>query len=70
MWGQSGVNVYQVETSTDNVTWSLMVNKSGNTSAAQIQRDDFTGTARYVRITFTSSGYISTLGIYEFRVFN
>lgn len=60
---------YKIETSTDNSTWTLRVDKSNNQSTAQTQTDNFTATARYVRITFTSLQASTWASMYEFRVF-
>ncbi|HEX3046009.1 MAG TPA: discoidin domain-containing protein, partial [Bacillota bacterium] len=72
MWEKSGVVYkYKVETSTDNVNWTLKVDKNANTSTAQTQTDNFTGTARYVRITVTglSTSPVAWASFFEFRVF-
>ncbi len=70
MWEKSGVVYkYKVEVSTDNSTWTTKVDKTGNTSTAQTQTDNFTATARYVRITVTGLPNTSTwASIFEFRV--
>jgi len=47
------------------------VDKTNNTSTAQTQTDNFTATARYVRITVTGLPTSPTTwaSFYEFRVF-
>lgn len=70
VWEKSGVVYkYKIETSADNATWTLKVDKTNNTSTAQTQADSFTGTARYVRITVTGLATGSWASFYEFRVF-
>ena len=42
MWEQSGkAYKYKIETSNDNVNWTLKVDKTNNTSTDQIQNDPF-----------------------------
>jgi len=72
MWEFSGrVYKYKVEVSTDNINWTLVVDKTANTSTAQTQTDNFTATARYVRITVTGlqASPATWASFYEFRVF-
>ena len=58
---------YIIETSTDNVTYTTVVNKSTNTTDGPTS-DTLTGTARYVRVTVSkvSSGFVSAyeIGVY------
>jgi len=71
MWEFSGrVYGYKIEVSTDNTNWTLVVNKTNNTSTAQVQSDSFNATARYVRITVTSLQDRTWASFYEFRVFS
>ena len=72
MWEKSGlVYKYRVEVSTDNTNWTTVMDKTANTSTAQTQTDNFTATARYVRITVTglSTSPVAWASFYEFRVF-
>ncbi|HEX3045991.1 MAG TPA: discoidin domain-containing protein [Bacillota bacterium] len=71
MWEKSGqVYKYKVETSMDNSTWTLRVDKTANTSTAQTQTDSFSASARYVRITVTGLPSTSIwASFFEFRVF-
>lgn len=70
MWEFSGrVYKYKVEVSTDNTNWTLVVDKTNNTSTAQTQTDNFTATARYVRITVTGLASATWASFFEFRVF-
>ena len=69
LWEQSQAYGYKIETSNNNSTWTLAVDKSSNTVASNISRETFNGTARYVRITVTSlppSGVWASF--YEFKV--
>ena len=70
MWEKSGVIYkYRVQTSTDNVNWTTRVDKTSNTSTAQIQSHSFSATARYARIYVTSLPSGTWASLYEFRVF-
>jgi cytochrome c peroxidase len=70
MWETAAkIYKYKVETSTDNVNWTLKVDKTNNTNSNQTQRDNFTGTARYVRITVTGLDPACWASFFEFRVF-
>ena len=61
---------YKVEVSSDNSTWSTVVNKLNNTSSAQTQNDPFSSTGkRYVKITLTEVPSGVWASINEFRVF-
>lgn len=59
---------YKVETSTDNVNFTVRIDKTGNTTFGDTS-DSFTATARYVRVTVTGSttGFAS---FYEVSVFS
>ncbi len=53
-WEQPGCAYqYKVEVSNDGASWMLKTDKSGNTGVEQVQLDQITATARYVRITVT-----------------
>jgi beta-galactosidase len=72
MWEFSGrVYRYRVEVSTDNTSWTTVVDKTGNTSTAQTQNDPFTANARFVRITVTGlpTSPATWASFWEFRVF-
>jgi hypothetical protein len=58
---------YKIEVSTDNVTFTTVVDKTGNTATGDTS-DSFSATGRYVRITVTgaSAGWASA---YEFKVY-
>jgi beta-glucanase (GH16 family) len=58
---------YKIEVSTDNVTFTTVVDKTGNTATGNTS-DSFSATGRYVRITITgaSAGWASA---YEFKVY-
>jgi beta-glucanase (GH16 family) len=70
MWEFARNYKYKVEVSTDNTTWTLKVDKTANTSTAQTQTDNFTATARYVRITVTGLASGTWASFFEFRVFD
>ena len=70
MWEQpNAYYFYKIETSNDNVNWTLRVDKSGNGDSAQVQSDHFVATARYVRITVTGLPNGAKASIYDFKVF-
>jgi hypothetical protein len=71
MWETARNYKYKVEVSTDNATWTLVVDKTASTSTAQTQTDNFTATARYVRITVTglTTSPATWASFFEFRVF-
>jgi hypothetical protein len=69
MWEQSGkAYQYKIETSDDNVNWTLKVDKTNNTSTDQIQNDLFIDTARYVKITVTGLPSAAWASFYDFKV--
>ena len=68
-WEQSGkAYKYKIETSNDQVNWTLKVDKTKNTSTSQIQNDVFYDTARYVRITVTGLPTGAWASFYDFKV--
>jgi hypothetical protein len=73
MWEFGGrVYQYKVEVSADDANWTLKVDKTGNTSTAQLQTDNFSASnVRYVRITTTGvpASPPTYASFYEFRVF-
>ena len=73
LWEKSGnAYLYKLETSTDNVIWSTVVDRTvTNTNTAQNQSSSFVSTARYIRISITG-GVSSSVwaSIFEFRVFD
>lgn len=61
---------YKVEVSSDDVNWTLKVDKTSNSSTAQVQQDLFSATGvRYVRITITGLASGTWASFYEFLVF-
>jgi len=59
---------YIVEVSSDNANWVVAVNKTGNTSSKQVQKDSFTAdSVRYVRVTITGLEHGCWAGIAEFK---
>jgi beta-galactosidase len=61
---------YKVEVSTDNTNWTMAVDKTATTNSSQVQTDNFSATARYVRITVTGLPASPTTWacFYEFKV--
>jgi hypothetical protein len=60
---------YKVETSAAGHDWLVVADKTGNTRAAQTQRDNFTAQGRYVRITVTGLAPTAWASFFEFSVF-
>jgi hypothetical protein len=69
MWEFARNYKYKVEVSTDNTNWTMAMDKTANASTAQTQTDNFTATARYVRITVTGLAASTWASFFEFRVF-
>ncbi len=70
MWEFSGkAYQYKIETSNDDINWTLQVDKTANTSTDQIQSDLFYDNARYVRITVTGLASGAWASFYDFKVF-
>ncbi|MGA2508488.1 MAG: alpha-L-fucosidase [Chitinispirillaceae bacterium] len=72
MWEHVGhVFKYKIETSLDSVNWSLSVDKTASTVAAQTQTDTFTANnVRYVRITITGLDTYCWASFYDFKAFD
>jgi hypothetical protein len=68
-WEKNGLYKYKIETSTDDISWVVKVNKTSNTSSAQIITDLFSDTARYVRISITGFPSGSWASLLEFKVY-
>ena len=69
MWEKSDLYQYKIESSNDNINWTMEVDKTGNTNTDQIQNNAFINTARYVRITITGMPNDSNASFYDFQVF-
>jgi GH43 family beta-xylosidase len=71
-WEWSGrIYQYKIETSVNDTAWTLVVDKTKNSSLSQIQADSFTSTARYVRITVTGlpASPVTWASFFQFQVF-
>ncbi|MHB8062632.1 MAG: discoidin domain-containing protein [Ruminiclostridium sp.] len=70
IWEKSKIYKYKIEVSTNGSNWTLVVDKTGNTTAAQTQTDSFTANAiKYVKITVTGFDSDCWASFYEFKVF-
>jgi hypothetical protein len=70
MWQYARAYRYKVEVSADSKSWTVVADKTNNTSMDQVQRDSFGAAGRFVRITVTGLPPNTTrASIYEFRVF-
>ncbi|MCB2340488.1 SGNH/GDSL hydrolase family protein [Clostridium estertheticum] len=67
-WQKNTVYKYRVETSTDNLHWTLRIDKSNNTSTIQKQKDIFNGLARYVKIIILDVPSNDYASICDFKV--
>ncbi|THF83238.1 discoidin domain-containing protein [Cohnella fermenti] len=68
-WGSSGPYPYRIETSNDNVNWTLKDDQTLNMSAEPIQSDFFLDTARYVKLTLTNPADFGSANLVDFKVF-
>ena len=68
MFEASKAYKYKIETSSDNKTWTLKVDKTTNTAAAQTFKNSFTQTGRYIRVTVTGAPKGTWASISEFRI--
>ena len=71
IWEHISAYQYKIETSTDNSTWKMVVNKTNNQISVQTMDDNFNDVARFVKITITgglNSG--NWASFFEFRVFD
>ena len=70
MWEKNNAYKYKIDVSSNNSTWTTVVDRSANSTAAQTMTDNFTASGRYVRIT-VNGGLSSTVwaSFKEFNVF-
>jgi hypothetical protein len=69
LWQEAGVVYkYRVEVSTNNSTWTTVADLTNNTNTNQTQIQNFTATARYVRLYVTALPSGKAASFYEFRV--
>ena len=71
IWEFAGkVYKYKIETSLDNISWTLRVDKTGSTSTDQIIRDNFTANnVRYVKISVTGLDSGCWASFWDYKVF-
>jgi predicted alpha-1,2-mannosidase len=70
IWQVNGVIYdYTVAVSLDNTNWTIVIDKTANTSTDQDQADVFMAAGRFVRITVTGLPPGDWASFYEFRVF-
>lgn len=61
---------YKIEVSADNINWTLVLDKSNNTSTSQTQKDNFNANSiRFIRTTITGLDAGCWASFYEFKVF-
>jgi hypothetical protein len=69
LWQEAGVVYkYRVEVSTNNSTWTTVADLTNYTNTNQTQIQNFTATARYVRLYVTALPSGKAASFYEFRV--
>ncbi|MGB8454464.1 MAG: discoidin domain-containing protein [Anaerocolumna sp.] len=68
VWPDNDVYQYKIETSNDDINWTLKVDNTQNTTSFQTQKDFFLATARYVKITITGLPNESSAKICDFQV--
>jgi hypothetical protein len=68
-WEQNLAYKYKIEESADNVNWYLQVDKTANTTSAQVMTDLWNTSSRYVRVTITGvpGGYWASIA--ELKIF-
>jgi DNA-directed RNA polymerase subunit RPC12/RpoP len=69
MWEHRSGYRYVIEVSSDHTSWTTVADKSANFTATKFSSDDFSATARYVRIVITGLEQQSWASFFEFRVF-
>jgi DNA-directed RNA polymerase subunit RPC12/RpoP len=67
-WERVSIYQYQIEVSSDNATWTTVVDKTANITPAKKNSDDFSANGRYVRIVITGLQPGSWASFYELRV--
>ncbi len=70
IWEKDKAYQYKIEVSADGTNWTVAVDKTGNTNAAQTQADNFNvSSIRYVKITVTGLDSNCWASFSEFKVF-
>lgn len=70
VWEYGGkIYDYRIDVSVDEEEWTNVVDKTDNALSDQVQNDDFTASARYVRITVTDLEDDCWASMKEFEVF-
>ncbi|MDF2985960.1 MAG: hypothetical protein K0R50_1470 [Eubacterium sp.] len=70
IWEKNKAYKYKIEVSQDDTNWTVAVDKTGNTTAAQTQADSFSANSvRYVKITLTGLDTGCWASFSEFKVF-
>ena len=68
-WEMVSAYQYQIEVSSDNVSWTTVADKTANATPAQKNSDNFSASGRYVRIVVTGLQPNSWASFFEFQVF-
>jgi DNA-directed RNA polymerase subunit RPC12/RpoP len=67
IWEHDGVYQYKIQTSFNHKDWATVIDKTGNSTPAQVNSDNFSADGRYVRITVTGLQSGSWASFYEFQ---
>ncbi|MBN1411324.1 MAG: discoidin domain-containing protein [Spirochaetales bacterium] len=68
-WEQTAVYQYRIEVSANDSSWTIVADRTGNTTGQQIMADTFSVSSRYVRITVTGLSSGSWASFYELEVY-
>jgi hypothetical protein len=69
MWEREVPYQYVIEVSTNQTSWTVVADKSGNTISSQTSSDNFSARGRYVRVVITGLPGGAWASFYEFQVF-
>lgn len=70
IWENNLAYQYIIETSIDNQTWQIVVDKRNNTVALQVMKGRFEGAGRYVKMTITGGLSNKWASFFEFKLFD
>ncbi len=69
VWEHEAAYQYEIQTSLDNKDWATVVNQTRNSVSSRLNTDNFSASARYVRIVVTGLQPGSWASFFEFQVF-
>ncbi|MCM3748736.1 discoidin domain-containing protein [Paenibacillus pasadenensis] len=68
-WESNSAYKYKIDVSNDNAAWTTVVDQTANTVSKQTNKDSFTASGRYVKITVTGLAVNKWASFYDFKVF-